>query len=242
MIRWVERTDSNGWKLPSRATFERLNHPPPDWGPPRLGPGGRRMVDVAIAGAGMCGLAAAFALRRLGISNLRQVDRSAEGREGPWLTYARMETLRSPKPLTGPVLGVVGLTFRAWWEARGNDWEALGPIPRTVWPDYLDWYRRVTGARVENETEVAAVEPEPGAVGVWLAGPDGAETFHARRVVLATGREGQAAPRVPAPLAPFLGGLVRHRSGEVDFAALATNIGEILRLDCRQARDDFRLR
>ena len=56
---------------------------------------------------------------------------------------------------------------------------------------------------------------------VQLVGPDGAETLHARRVVLATGREGQAAPRVPEPLAPFLGDLVRHSADDIDFAALA---------------------
>ena len=201
--------------------FERLNHPPEDWVPPRTGPDGRRMVDVAIAGAGMCGLAAAFALRRLGISNLRQVDRSPEGREGPWRTYARMETLRSPKHLTGPVLGIAGLTFRAWWEAKGQDWAELGRIPRTVWMDYLDWYRRVTGARVENEVDVIAIEPGPGGVRVRLSGPGGAEAVHARRVVLATGRDGQAAPRVPEALAPFLGDLVRHSSEDIDLAALA---------------------
>ena len=201
--------------------FERLNHPPPDWVPPRAGPDGERMVDVAIVGAGMCGLAAAFALRRIGISNLRQVDRSPAGREGPWLTYARMETLRSPKHLSGPVLGIGGLTFRAWWEASGNDWEGLGRISRTVWADYLDWYRRVTGAAVENEVDVTAIEPGASAIRVRVAGPEGAETVHARRVVLATGREGQAAPRVPAPLAPYLGDLVRHSSEDIDFPALA---------------------
>ena len=203
--------------------FERLNHPPADWVPPCPGPDGRRMVDVAVAGAGMCGLAAAFALRRLGVSNLRHVDRSPEGREGPWLTCARMETLRSPKHLTGPVLGIAGLTFRAWWMAQGHDWDALGRIPRTVWADYLGWYRRVTGAKVGNEVEVVSVEPGPAAVRVRLAGADGAETVHARRVVLATGREGQAAPRVPEPLTPFLGPgePVRHGSEDIDFAALA---------------------
>ena len=209
--------------------FERLNHPPADWVPPRTGPDGRRMVDVAIAGAGMCGLAAAFALRRLGVSNLRQVDRSPQGREGPWRTFARMETLRSPKHLAGPALGVAGLTFRAWWTAQGRDWEALGRIPRTAWADYLDWYRRATGARVENEVEAVSLDPGPDAVRVRLAGAggadgaDGPETIHARRVVLATGREGQAAPRVPGPLAPFLGpgGPVRHSSDDIDFAALA---------------------
>lgn len=201
--------------------LERLNHPPADWVPPRGGPDGRRMVDVAIVGAGMCGLAAAFALRRVGISNLRQVDRSPAGREGPWRTYARMETLRSPKHLTGPVLGLPGLTFRAWWEARGRDWDALGRISTADWADYLEWYRRMTGARVENEVEVISLDPTPSAVRVRLAGPDGAETIHARRVVLATGREGQAAPRVTEPLAPYLGGPVRHSSEDIDFAALA---------------------
>ena len=235
--------------------LERLNHPPPDWVPPRAGPDGCPMADVLIVGGGMCGLAAAFALRRLGISNLRHVDRSPEGREGPWLTYARMATLRSPKHLTGPVMGLAGLTFRAWWEAGGRDWESLGRIPRTEWMDYLDWYRRVTGARVENEVEVTAIElgpgvapasgarsgpvcgsasgsgsgsgPEPGAasgsegVRVRLAGVGKEESLHARRVVLATGREGQAAPRVPAPLLPFVGGLVRHSAEDIDFAPLS---------------------
>ena len=201
--------------------FERLNHPPADWVPPRTGADGRRMADVAIVGGGMCGLAAAFGLRRLGISNIRQVDRSPEGREGPWLTYARMETLRSPKHLTGPVLGLAGLTFRAWWEARGRDWDELDRIPRSIWMDYLNWYRGVTGARIENRVDVTALAPGPKGVRVQLAGPDGVETFHARRVVLANGREGQAAPRVPEPLAAFLGGPVRHGSGDIDFAALA---------------------
>jgi cation diffusion facilitator CzcD-associated flavoprotein CzcO len=59
---------------------------------------------VAIIGAGMAGLAAAFALKRLGISNVRLFDRAPRGCEGPWVTYARMQTLRSPPELTGPTL------------------------------------------------------------------------------------------------------------------------------------------
>ena len=174
------------------------------------------MADVAIIGSGMCGLAAAFALRRVGISNIAHVDRRAEGLEGPWLTYARMQTLRSPKHLTGPVIGLANLTFRAWYEAQGLDWEALDRITRAEWMDYLRWYRRVTGARVENGPDVTHIVPKPDRVEVSMR----ARTIHARRLVLATGREGQAVPRIPAPLAPFFGGLVRHSSDEIDFAAL----------------------
>jgi FAD-dependent urate hydroxylase len=63
------------------------------------------MLDVLIIGAGLCGQTAAFALAREGIRNVRTVDRAERGREGPWGTYARMDTLRSPKHLTGPDLG-----------------------------------------------------------------------------------------------------------------------------------------
>ncbi len=196
--------------------FERLNHPPADWTPRRLGAGGRPMADVAIVGGGMCGLAAAFALRQLGISNIAHVDRRAEGLEGPWLTYARMQTLRSPKHLTGPVMGMANLTFRAWYEAQGLGWEALDRITRAEWMDYLRWYRRVTGAQVENGPDVGRISPHADHIDVNM----GERTIQARRLVLATGREGQAIPRIPAPLARFFGGLVRHSSDEIDFSAL----------------------
>lgn len=196
--------------------FERLNHPPADWTPRHTGPDGSPMVDVAIVGGGMCGLAAAFALRRLGISSIAHVDRRAEGLEGPWLTYARMQTLRSPKHLTGPVMGLPNLTFRAWHEAQGLDWELLDRISRAEWMDYLRWYRKVTGAQIRNGRQVSRISPRSDHVAVTT----GTGTIHARRLVLATGREGQAAPRIPAPLAPFFGDQVRHSSDNIDFNSL----------------------
>ena len=42
-------------------------------------------------------------LTHLGV-NAPIFDQSPEGYEGPWATTARMETLRSPKQLTGPAL------------------------------------------------------------------------------------------------------------------------------------------
>ena len=196
--------------------FERLNQPPANWVPPRTDRTGLRVADVAIIGAGMCGLAAAFALRRLGISEIVQIDRAEPGHEGPWVTYARMRTLRSPKHLTGPAQDMANLTFRAWWGAQDRDWAALDRIQRADWMAYLTWYRRVTGARVENRTELRGVSFGDESIALSLDSPEGDRKLTARRVVLATGREGQAAPRVPAPLAPFYGGQVVHSSDALD--------------------------
>lgn len=168
----------------------------------------------------MCGLAAAFALRRMGIANIRHIDRRPAGLEGPWLTYARMQTLRSPKHLTGPALGMANLTFRAWWEAQGRNWDTLDRIQRPDWMAYLSWYGRVTGAQVESSVELASIRPQTDSVQLDITGPDGPETQTARRVVLATGREGQASPRIPDALAQFTGADVRHSSDDIDVAAL----------------------
>lgn len=219
---------SDGSGLDALATaladdFTRLNHPPNPWTPERLGPDRRPMADVALIGAGMNGLAAAFALRRLGIARIRHFDRSEAGFEGPWLGYARMRTLRSPKHLSGPALGLPNLTFRAWFEAQHGPtaWGDLERIQRPVWMDYLRWFRQATGAKVENRVEITDVQPRSDGAALHLRHADGkAEILHARRVVLATGREGQARPRVPQPLKPFLGALVRHSSDDIDFAAL----------------------
>lgn len=200
----------------------RLNHPPRPWVPERRGPDGP-LLDALIVGGGMNGLAAAFAQRRLGIARIRQIDRAPQGRAGPWLGYARMEYLRSPKHLTGPAMGISNLTFRAWWEARHGPegWERLGFIRREDWAAYLAWYQGATGAAVETGTALLDLAPGPGHVTALLEGPEGRETVHARTVILATGREGQARPRIPAPFAPSLGERVRHTSDPVEFAVLA---------------------
>ena len=201
--------------------FERLNHPPAEWTPRLIDDTGQPIADAVIVGGGMCGLAAAFALRRVGIANILHIDRRPPGLEGPWLTYARMRTLRSPKHLTGPVMGMANLTFRAWWEAQGRDWEALDRILREDWMAYLVWYARVTGARVENGVSLRGIEPVQDGVRLELDGPEGAlRTVTTRRLVLATGREGQARARVPDALLPFAGSEVRHSSDDIDFAAV----------------------
>ena len=202
--------------------LERLNYPPRDWVPVTTGPDDRAAADVFIVGGGMNGLAAAFALRRLGIVRIHHIDARPPGQEGPWLDYARMEYLRSPKHLTGPAQGLPDLTFRAWWTAQfGEDgWERLGYITRQDWAVYLAWYGRVTGAGVQNDTRLQQLSPEDGLILADLEGAEGAQRVYARQVVLATGREGHAGPRIPTPFEPFLGSAVRHSSEPLDVQSL----------------------
>ena len=86
-----------------RRDLALLNHPPANWVPSRDGPDGRPVLDVLVVGAGMCGQTVAFALAREGVRNIRVVDRSAAGDEGPWGTYARMDTLRSRSTSPGRI-------------------------------------------------------------------------------------------------------------------------------------------
>jgi FAD-dependent urate hydroxylase len=205
-----------------REDLERLELPGTPWVPLRESTEGRPVADVAVIGAGMCGLAAAAALRLLGIERVRVLDRAPAGGEGPWMTFARMETLRSPKTLSGPALGLPALTFRAWYEAQhgAEGWARLGKIPRPMWMEYLVWYRRVMGVAVENGVSVALVRPrEDGLIALELAG--GADEVLCRRLVLATGRDGLGGPAVPEAL---LDGIDRrfwaHSAEAIDFAAL----------------------
>src|SRR5258708_36765599 len=73
--------------------LEHLGLPPKDWLPIHFGPDGAPMADVLVVGAGMCGIAAAAALRFKGVHRVRIIDQSAPGQEGPWVTTARMRTL-----------------------------------------------------------------------------------------------------------------------------------------------------
>lgn len=198
-----------------------LCYPPANWVVPT--PLAEPVHDVVVIGGGMCGLVTGFALIGAGIRNIRIFDRSEPGLEGPWLTYARMETLRSPKQLTGPAYGMASLTFRAWYVAQfGNDaWSALDKIPRPMWMEYLRWYRKVLELPVENNVEVTAIRPEGALMRLMTSGKGARETsVLARKVVMATGRDGMGHPSIP----DFVNGLPEtywaHSSHDIDFAAL----------------------
>lgn len=203
------------------ASFEWLQDPAADWVLPMAAPGGGEALDVAILGAGMAGLAVGLALKRQGVRRLALFDAAAEGLEGPWATYARMPTLRSPKQLAGPALGLPDLTFRAWYDAQHGaaGWEALGKIPTATWMAYLRWYRRVAGLDLRNSRGVERIEPDGALFRLRLG--DGGTAF-ARHVVLATGRDGLGGPRLLPGFAPeWRHRLWAHSSDAIDFGALA---------------------
>ena len=167
----------------------------------------------------MAGLVLTFSLLRNGIRNIRCLDRNPEGFEGPWVTYARMETLRSPKVLTGPAAGIATLTFRAWFVAQFGSaaWDELDKIPRVMWMEYLRWYRRVLALPIENNTEVLRIRPRDGLLALDLA--DGGTTL-TRKVVMATGREGLGRPRIPDFVRDIPRCFWAHTADAIDFAAL----------------------
>ncbi len=196
-----------------------LNHGGESW-PRPLVHNGEAAYDVIIVGGGQSGLGAAFALLREKVSNILVIDENPAGQEGPWETYARMVTLRTPKHLTAIDLGIPSLTFRAYWEARhGTEgFDAIDKIPRGDWMDYLRWYRRVLQLPVRNDTKLARIEPiRRGLFCLHLA--DG-QTLLARKVVLATGIQGGGQWHTPGMIREKLpSNRYAHTSDPIDYAS-----------------------
>ncbi|MFL9925686.1 NAD(P)/FAD-dependent oxidoreductase [Herbaspirillum lusitanum] len=204
-----------------RQDLEWLALPGKSW-TPKTERDGVPVLDVAIIGGGQAGMAASVALSHLGIPNVIY-DQSPLDYEGPWATTARMETLRSPKTLTGPALGFPALTFRAWFEAQFGlaAWDALDKIPRMQWMDYLRWFRRAMQLDIRNEHKVLAVLPRAdGVVELKLTSPQGESSVLARRVVLATGRDGLGGAYVPPLAAQLPRARWAHSSDLLDYATL----------------------
>ncbi|WP_455675934.1 FAD/NAD(P)-binding protein [Pradoshia sp.] len=197
----------------------------PDWVRPANHSDGH-LYDVIIVGGGQSGLGAAFALLRERVSNILIIDENPEGYEGPWDTYARMRTLRTPKHLNSIDLGVPSLTFRAWLEAQhgSESWDELDKIPRTEWMSYLRWFRSTLSLPVLNEVKLRLIEPEPelGLHRLSIEG-NGAESNHllARKVILATGIQGGGEWHIPQLITQNLPkDLYAHTSEMIDFGPL----------------------
>ena len=176
-------------------------------------------TDVLIVGAGQSGLAAAFGLLRVGVANIRVVSADAMGEEGPWRTFARMPTLRSPKQAPGPELGLPDLSYQSWHAACYSqaDYDALGLIPTGHWADYLDWFRTATGIVVEPERQMTNLNGDAQSITGTFA--DGSE-IRARQVVLATGMAALGGAAAPDMLANIPRSLWATASEAIDFAAL----------------------
>ncbi|MFB5762003.1 NAD(P)-binding domain-containing protein [Paenibacillus medicaginis] len=183
------------------------------------------VYDVVVVGGGQCGLGIAFGLLRERISNILVIDENPEGLEGPWETYARMVTLRTPKHLTSIDLGIPSLTFRSWWEAQTGPegWEEVVKIPRGDWMNYLRWYRKVLQLPVLNEVRLKLIEPyEDGIHCLHIEGAGApSRRLLARKVILASGIQGGGQWHVPPMITEKLPPqLYAHTSQAIDFERL----------------------
>ena len=207
--------------------LDLVDYPRRDWTRPRTTSRGEHVYDAIVVGAGQGGLASAFGLMRERVQNLLVVDENPLDRAGPWLTFARMLTLRTPKHVIGPDLGVPSLTPRAWYEAQHGEgsWASLGLIPKESWAEYLSFYRKTLRIPVRPRTRVGALawDADARAWEVPCTGADGAlEVHRARRVVLATGIDGSGQWHVPSMIRDRLPArLYAHTRADIDFRTLA---------------------
>lgn len=182
------------------------------------------IFDVVIIGGGQSGLSTAFGLLKEHITNIVILDENEMGYEGPWITYARMKTLRTAKELPSIELGIPSLSFQSWWIAQYGveGFEKMDKIPRADWMNYLKWYREVLSLPVQNEVRVTLIEPidkELKKISVEKSGTY--SSILARKVVLATGIQGGGEWHIP----PFIKDNLpktryAHTSEAIDFPSL----------------------
>lgn len=212
-----------GFDHPDRGAEEalRLIGPDPaDWVAARPG------VDhnVLVVGGGQTGSTFGFALRRAGIGKVSIIDAAPdESGAGIWLTRARMNKLRTPKGLPGPELGIPGLGFQSWFEARhgAEAYAAIDRIPRTAWADYLQWYRAFLRIPIRYGTRLVRVEPAGDHFRLHLDVAGEARIETARKVIFGNGVIGSGGAYVPDTLAGLPRDRLAHTSDPIDFAALS---------------------
>lgn len=207
-----------------RQDLDTIRFPDREWVVPATGPDGQPVLDVVVVGAGQCGLAAAFALLRRRITNIAVFDEGPPGSQGPWRSYGRMHTLRSPKHFNGPDLDVPSLTCQAWYTAKYGEqaWRQLGKIAKEDWSDYLIWFAEAAGIGVRHEVRVDRVEPADDLLSVSLSGGGRQWTVLTRKIVFATGVTGLGRWVVPPIVSENVPRKLYHQVAEhIDFGALA---------------------
>jgi cation diffusion facilitator CzcD-associated flavoprotein CzcO len=203
----------------AREALRLAGADPQNWVPAKDG------IDhnVVIVGGGQTGAAFAFALRRAGIGGVSVIDAAPdEAHAGVWLNGARMRNLRTPKNLIGPELGIAGLGFQPWYEARhGRDaYEQLVTIPRTAWADYLGWYRRFLAIPVRYGARLVRIEPVGGHLRLHIDVAGEIRTETTRKLILANGFAASGRLSLPPVLARLPKAFVAHTAQPIDFAAL----------------------
>jgi cation diffusion facilitator CzcD-associated flavoprotein CzcO len=179
-------------------------------------------LEVAIIGAGHTGKSLAFGLRRSGVPNVRLFDRNPKSQLGPWRTYGRNRTLRTPKDVVGGLdWGIPNLNIRRWCDARyGPDyWNSIRLIPRELWADYLDWYAETLALPIQYETSIDDVTWDAAKHCFQLKTSQG--PVEARFVVFATGILAAGGPQIPKIVRDSLPSTAyAHSADPIDFTAL----------------------
>ncbi|MEO0536160.1 MAG: NAD(P)/FAD-dependent oxidoreductase [Cyanobacteria bacterium P01_A01_bin.123] len=205
------------------ADLEVLSYPSRTWDYSR----NPDILEVAILGAGHGGKSAAFGLRRHGISNVRIFDRRPAGKEGPWYTFARNATLRTPKEVTGGLdWEIANLNFRRWCAARHGDdyWQRIHYIPRLLWATYLDWYGQVLDLPIQNDTDIQDITWNTAErcfeLQAYYQGKP--ERYKTRFIIFATGMECAGGKNVPDIVRDRLPAhCYHHTMDDLDFPSFA---------------------
>lgn len=178
-----------------------IQHPRREWVKKRFTQDGVPILDVAIIGGGQTGLTMAFSLQRHCIRNIQVFDKSPEDAAGSWISIGRMKTLRTPKTTTGPDLDIPVLSVQHWFSKKygAEAWERLDYIPRLVWHDYLNWFRKVLKLPIQFNSLVGPLswDEKNLAYRFTVNHHNTLEEVFARKVILAVGLEGSGKWMIP---------------------------------------------
>jgi cation diffusion facilitator CzcD-associated flavoprotein CzcO len=202
----------------ARRAIALVSRPIPNW-VPETGVD----HDVVIIGGGQSGLSVGLGLRRAGISNFALFDEAEAGWTN-WTKIARMETLRTPKTITGLEQGIAELTFEAFYDAQHGEgaFTRLGKIPTRDWSDYVDWFREVVDIPVRWEIRLTDVGPSAeGHLELTFVKDGRPFTVTTRKLVLATGMGGVGRPVAPEVIERLPRSLWSHTHDAIDFSSLA---------------------
>jgi FAD-dependent urate hydroxylase len=205
-----------------RKERDMLDFPVRDWVPAKHTACGKPVLNVLVVGLGQAGVAILLGLARDHVNNILGIDASPRGREGPWLSVARMSTLRTPKEVTGPDLRLPSLSFQAWYEIQFGEaaWAALAQIPRIEWARYLAWVRKVLDLPCRNGVHLDAIRAEGPYLAADVSTETGSEVLRARKIVLATGVDAGGGWHVPAMVNALPRDMWSHSGEEIDFGSL----------------------